>query len=54
MEEVPSSLARPEFDQTTAGFVEWFTTAAGTRLSSKIELKDLLDENAGRGLGTLS
>ncbi|KAK5465414.1 Ribosomal lysine N-methyltransferase 4 [Exophiala xenobiotica] len=50
MEEAPSSRARPEFDQTTAGFVEWFTTAAGTRLSSKIELKDLRDENAGRGL----
>ncbi|KAK5338275.1 Ribosomal lysine N-methyltransferase 4 [Exophiala xenobiotica] len=50
MEEAPSSLARPEFDQTTAGFVEWFTTADGTRLSSKIELKDLRDETAGRGL----
>ncbi|KIX97008.1 uncharacterized protein Z520_07122 [Fonsecaea multimorphosa CBS 102226] len=40
---------RSDFDQATARFVEWFTAADGTRLSSKIRLKDLRSENAGRG-----
>ncbi len=54
MEEALSPQVGPQFDQTTASFVEWFTSADGTRLSSKIELKDLREENAGRGLGMLS
>lgn len=39
------------FDQTSAQFVEWFTAADGTRLSPKVQLRDLRSENAGRGAG---
>ncbi|OCT54049.1 Ribosomal N-lysine methyltransferase 4 [Cladophialophora carrionii] len=38
-----------EFSQATADFVEWFKSANGTRLSSKVQLKDLRNGNAGRG-----
>ncbi|OAL34382.1 hypothetical protein AYO20_06435 [Fonsecaea nubica] len=46
---VVESVGRLDFDQATAHFVEWFTAAEGTRLSPKVQLKDLRTENAGRG-----
>ncbi|KIW72971.1 hypothetical protein PV04_01127 [Phialophora macrospora] len=38
-----------EFAPATTEFVKWFTSADGTRLSSKVQLKDLRSANAGRG-----
>ncbi|EXJ79606.1 hypothetical protein A1O3_07885 [Capronia epimyces CBS 606.96] len=38
-----------DFDQTSAQFIKWFTEADGTRWSSKVQLQDLRNENAGRG-----
>ncbi|KAK5047984.1 hypothetical protein LTR84_006174 [Exophiala bonariae] len=38
-----------DFDQTTSRFLAWFTSADGTRISPKVELKDLRAQNAGRG-----
>jgi hypothetical protein len=45
------SIGCSAFDEATAQFVEWFTTADGTRLSSKVLLKDMRSANAGRGAG---
>lgn len=39
------------FSQRTANFLEWFTSAEGTRLSDKIQLVDLREQHAGRGVG---
>ncbi|OAP59529.1 hypothetical protein AYL99_06827 [Fonsecaea erecta] len=49
MVDVVQPLGRLNFDRATAHFVEWFTAADGTRLSPKVQLKDLRSENAGRG-----
>jgi hypothetical protein len=40
-----------DFDQITATFLDWFTKAEGTRLSPKVQLKDLRSISAGRGAG---
>lgn len=42
-----------DFDQTTARFLAWFTSADGTRISPKVQLNDLRAQNAGRGAGKL-
>ncbi|EXJ70595.1 uncharacterized protein A1O5_06665 [Cladophialophora psammophila CBS 110553] len=49
MEDAVEPVGRLDFDQATARFVEWFTAADGTRLSPKVQLKDLRSEGAGRG-----
>ncbi|KIW90359.1 uncharacterized protein Z519_09004 [Cladophialophora bantiana CBS 173.52] len=49
MEDAIEPAERLDFDQATARFVEWFTAADGTRLSPKVQLKDLRSEGAGRG-----
>lgn len=54
MPEDGDSLVRPDFDQASTQFVEWFTAADGTRLNAKIQLQDLSAEGAGRGAGMLS
>ncbi|KEF58217.1 SET domain-containing protein 6 [Exophiala aquamarina CBS 119918] len=41
-------LGSSEFDHTTADFLAWFAAANGTRLSSKIQLKDFRAQDAGR------
>lgn len=40
-----------DFHQKTAIFVNWFKQLKGAYLSSKIEVTDLRDRNAGRGIG---
>ncbi|KAJ9608946.1 Ribosomal lysine N-methyltransferase 4 [Cladophialophora chaetospira] len=37
------------FNEATTEFVEWFKSADGIRLSPKVELRDLRNDNAGRG-----
>ncbi|KIV80513.1 hypothetical protein PV11_08008 [Exophiala sideris] len=49
MAEVGDSSVRRSVDQSSAQFVEWFSAVDGTRLSTKIQLKDLSAESAGRG-----
>ena len=51
MSEATEIAEGPEFNEQTAQFGEWFTSAQDTRLSAKIELKDLRSENAGRAAG---
>ena len=51
MAEATRLVNRSDFNQTSSEFVEWFTTAHGTRLNPKVQLKDLRDQNAGRGAG---
>ena len=45
---------RLDFDLAATRFIEWFTAADGTRLNSKVQLKDLRAQDAGRGAGMLS
>lgn len=40
-----------QFQHNSTAFHEWFTTAKGTRLNRKLELADLRDFDAGRGVG---
>jgi hypothetical protein len=40
-----------QFQHNSTAFLEWFTTAKGTRLNRKLELADLRDFDAGRGAG---
>ncbi|OQV02867.1 hypothetical protein CLAIMM_07991 isoform 2 [Cladophialophora immunda] len=49
MVDAVEAVGRLDFDQATARFVEWFAAADGTRLSPKVQLKDLRSESAGRG-----
>ncbi|KAI1607906.1 SET domain-containing protein 6 [Exophiala viscosa] len=49
MVEDRNSIARSGVDQASAQFIEWFSAVDGTRLSTKIQLKDLSAEGAGRG-----
>ncbi|EXJ85400.1 hypothetical protein A1O1_05764 [Capronia coronata CBS 617.96] len=44
----PLSADGMDFDQSSAEFVHWFTAADGTRLSHKVQLRDLRRTNAGR------
>lgn len=38
-----------DFSQQSSDFVDWFSSAQGTRLSDKIQLSDLRGRGAGRG-----
>lgn len=46
-----SSLGEAEFHQKTAIFLDWFKQLKGAYLSPKIQVTDLRDRNAGRGIG---
>ena len=39
-----------QFQHNSTTFLEWFTTTPLTRLNPKLELADLRDSNAGRGI----
>jgi hypothetical protein len=39
------------FQHNSSAFLQWFTTTNGTRLNPKLELADLRDSGAGRGVG---
>ncbi len=54
MAESAEPVERPDYNQASAQFVEWFQSAGGTRLSSKVQLRDLRTEDAGRGAGSSS
>lgn len=54
MAEVVEPVERLEYNQASAQFVEWFQSADGTRLSSKVQLRDLRGDQAGRGAGQSS
>jgi hypothetical protein len=40
-----------QFQHNSSTFLEWFTAEDNTRLNSKLELADLRDSGAGRGVG---
>jgi hypothetical protein len=40
-----------QFQLNSSLFLEWFTAAKSTRLNPKLELADLRDSSAGRGVG---
>ena len=40
-----------EFNSRTTAFMRWMRQLPGTRVSSKIQLADLRDQRAGRGIG---
>ena len=44
-------MANDNFDTNTSGFLRWLREHPGITVSRKIEIADLRDHNAGRGIG---
>ena len=46
-------MSAPSFDELTARFLGWFKQLPGATFADAIDIQDLRDRKAGRGIGEL-